>query len=159
MDHVYATFEYPGDRTALFTSIESNAFEDTYEEINGTKGTLLFRGSHGYLFYEGADKEKLEAATGPGKPPEGFSMEGRLAYRNEVAGFCAAIRHGTPLMCGPEKAFGSAASCIRAQQAGMEKTRLTLDVAQSKDAPNGPKHADGVGGKAAWDNSHATVAR
>ena len=30
-DHVYATFEYPGGRTAVFSSIESNAFDDYYE--------------------------------------------------------------------------------------------------------------------------------
>ena len=37
-DHVYATFEYPLGRTAVFTSIESNAFDHYYEMFMGTKG-------------------------------------------------------------------------------------------------------------------------
>ena len=37
-DHVFATFNYPGDRTATFSSIQSNAFEDAYEMYMGTKG-------------------------------------------------------------------------------------------------------------------------
>src|SRR5215475_9009434 len=38
-DHVFATFNYPGDRTATFSSIQSNAFEENYEMFMGTKGT------------------------------------------------------------------------------------------------------------------------
>ena len=37
-DHVYATFNYPGDRTATFTSIQSNAFDDYYEMYMGNEG-------------------------------------------------------------------------------------------------------------------------
>ncbi len=40
-DHVYATFDYPGGRTVMFSSIESNAFDDYYEMYMGTKGTLI----------------------------------------------------------------------------------------------------------------------
>jgi predicted dehydrogenase len=42
-DHVYVTFEYPGGRTADFSSIESNAFDDYYEMYLGTKGTLIWQ--------------------------------------------------------------------------------------------------------------------
>ena len=44
-DHTYATLEYPGGRTAVFTSIESNAFDHYYEAYYGTKGTLILRGA------------------------------------------------------------------------------------------------------------------
>ena len=48
------TFEYPGGRTAVFTSIESNAFDHYYETYYGTKGTLILRGeTEAYLFDEG----------------------------------------------------------------------------------------------------------
>src|SRR5687768_18044756 len=57
-DHVYATFEYPNGQTAVFSSVESNAFDDYYEMFMGTKGTLILdrkstrlNSSHGYSSY------------------------------------------------------------------------------------------------------------
>jgi predicted dehydrogenase len=53
-DHVYATFEYPHGRTAVFSAIESNSFDHYYEMFMGTKGTLILRGeTEVYLFDEG----------------------------------------------------------------------------------------------------------
>ena len=53
-DHVYATFEYPGGRTAVFSSVESNAFDHYYEAFFGTNGTLILQGeAEAYLFDEG----------------------------------------------------------------------------------------------------------
>ncbi|HEY6549038.1 MAG TPA: Gfo/Idh/MocA family oxidoreductase, partial [Vicinamibacteria bacterium] len=50
-DHVFATFEYPQGRTATFSSIESNDFDDYYEMFMGTEGTLvLSRESEAYFF-------------------------------------------------------------------------------------------------------------
>ena len=54
-DHVYATFDYPGGRTVVFSSIESNAFDDYYEMYMGTKGTLIMnREQDALLFEEGS---------------------------------------------------------------------------------------------------------
>ena len=54
-DHIYATFEYPGGRSAVFSTIESNAFDRNYEVFYGTKATLLLQGeSEAYLFEEAA---------------------------------------------------------------------------------------------------------
>jgi len=149
-DHLYTTFDYPGGHTATFTSIESNEFDDNYEQVMGTKGTLIFKGeSEVYLFPEATTKSTALEVT----PRKGNAVldasESRVAdaaggrtvaqnpagdkivepldgYKNEIAGFCSAIRTGTPLHCGPEKAFGSASACIRAYEAGDQKTRLTL---------------------------------
>ena len=53
-DHVYTLFEYPHGRTAVFTSIESNAYDHYYEAFYGTKATLILRGeTEAYLFDEG----------------------------------------------------------------------------------------------------------
>jgi predicted dehydrogenase len=158
-DHLYATFDYPGGRTATFTSIESNEFDDNYEQVMGTKGTLIFKGeSEVYLFQEasaakptdlqvtprGANavvdaSESRTADAGGGRTvtqATGDKVVDRLVgYKNEIAGFCAAIRTGAPLHCGPEKAFGSASACIRAYEAGDQKTRLTL--------ADTPRHAGG----------------
>ena len=150
-DHVYATFEYPGGRTAVFSSIESNAFDHYYEMFMGTKATLILKGeTEAYLFEEGggtlptgiqvekkgagpvldasesrvADAAGVVRAATPGQP-----LVDRLeSYRREVAGFCGAIRAGSPLRCGPERAVASATSCIRANEAVGAKARLTVEA-------------------------------
>jgi predicted dehydrogenase len=150
MDHVYSTFDYPGGRTATFTSVQSNAFDDYYEQILGTKGTLLFKQeSEVYLFGEAeagkatnlevsprstnaiVDASESRKADAGGRTVGGAGVTDKVfdrleAYKNEVAGFCAAIRTGVPVKCGPEKAFHSATACIRAFEAGEQKARVTV---------------------------------
>jgi len=147
-DHVYVVFEYPQGRTAVFTSIESNAYDHYYEAYFGTKGSLILRGeTEAYLFSEGDEKKatSLEVSAkgaGPvteasesrvadaaGRAASGSRNQGvdrLLAYRSEVSEFCAAVRVGKPLRCGPEKAMGSALACIAANQAMEKKSRITI---------------------------------
>jgi predicted dehydrogenase len=157
-DHVYATFEYPGGRSAVFSTVESNAFERNYEVFYGTKATLLLQGeSEAYLFEEGepgapaaaaarptgidvqpkgsgpalsasesraadaAGRPAVGGSTGTGQPAERLS-----AYKAEVSGFCSAVRVGTPLRCGPDRAIGSAVACITAVDAVAQKARLPI---------------------------------
>jgi predicted dehydrogenase len=155
-DHVYATFEYPGGRTATFTSIESNGFDDNYEQIMGTKGTLIMSSETEAFYFpeEGAKPTNLavtkrsanalvdasesrsaDAAGGrtvPGAPGGGEKFDRLLAYRNEINGFCSAIRTGSPLSCGPEHAIGSATACIRAYEATEQKARLSSSGTSSR---------------------------
>ncbi len=71
-DHVYLTFEYPHGRTAVFTSIESNAYDHYYEAYFGTKATLILRGeTEAYLFDEGGEKQ--------GHPDRGHVGQGQGA--------------------------------------------------------------------------------
>jgi hypothetical protein len=169
-DHVYSTFEYAGGRTATFTSVQSNAFDDNYEQIMGTKGTLIMKGeAEAYFFDEAEAKVAAAPAAAAGAAPAATTMqvskrtgnaiadasESRvadaagsrtvagvpgagaekfdrlLAYRNEINGFCAAIRTGNPehIKCGPEHAIGSASACIRAFEATDQKSRLVLSRA------------------------------
>ena len=158
-DHIFSTFEYPGGRTATFSSIQSNAFEEAYEMYMGTKGTLILkREIEAYLFTEGeaattrvevsrqgsgpvADASASRPADAPGRtitapnsPSSGTSSgtsggaptDRELAYRNEIAEFCAAVRTGTPVRCGPEKAMKSAVACLTANRAAEQKARLEL---------------------------------
>ena len=148
-DHVYATFEYPGGRTAAFSSIESNAFDDYYEAFFGTKGTLILRHERdALLFDEGseaaratsievspknagpaldASESRSAEAAGSFKSGAPEKIERVAAYRLEVSGFCASIRTGKPLLCGPDRAIGSAKACIRAAEAVEKKaTRLSV---------------------------------
>ena len=145
-DHIYATFEYPGGRTAVFSTIESNSFDDYYEAFFGTKGTLILKGeADAFLFEEGSPEQTAIEVTPRDAGPALSASESRLAdaaggartgtrettdrlsaYRSEVSAFCAAIRMRRPLACGPERAFHSARACLRAFEAVDQKTRLTL---------------------------------
>jgi predicted dehydrogenase len=145
-DHVYATYEYPHGRTATFSSIESNAFDERYEAFYGTKGTLILKNeTEAYLFPEGRgqqatalevskkaggpalDASESRAATGPGVATSvGAPSERVSATKYEVARFCAAVRVGAPLLCGAERALHSAKACLLANESIDKKTRLTL---------------------------------
>jgi predicted dehydrogenase len=146
-DHVYTVFEYPHGRTAIFTSIESNAYDHYYEAFYGTKATLILRGeTEAYLFDEGgaarpttvevtpkgagpaleASESRSAEAAGSARAGAPERIERVAAYRLEVSGFCAAVRTGKPLACGPERAVGSAKACIRANEAVEKKTRLAV---------------------------------
>jgi predicted dehydrogenase len=149
-DHVYATFEYPNGQTAVFSSIESNAFDDYYEMFLGTKGTLIIRREVEALFFEEGDREGATSitVTPRGEGPAAVSSETQAANTNQRAAqgstvtpalfdrprstrlqiqrFCSAIRVGTPLACGPDKAFDSARACIRANESINQKARLAI---------------------------------
>jgi predicted dehydrogenase len=140
-DHVYATFEYPGGVTGTFSSIESNAFDERYEAFFGTKGTLIMRNENeALLFDEGSASVQPTAvevaAKGPGalletsetKPQQAGGGATRRAQASggdqgispstyEIVGWANAIRCGTPLNCGPEKASHSASWTIAANEA------------------------------------------
>jgi len=150
-DHTYVTLEYPGGRDAVFTSIESNAFDNYYEAYYGTKGTLILQGEvEAYLFEEGAPAGAAKAtgvAVAPKPGPAGSASESRAAdaagagkgvaaasggvdrlvsYRLEVSGFCSAIRTGTELKCGPGRGLGSARACIAGFDAIEKKARVEI---------------------------------
>ena len=150
-DHVYATFEYPGGQTAVFSSIESNAFDDYYEMFMGTKGTLILRRETEALFFEEGNGESGPTAVTITPQTEGAvaqSSETQAGNTNQAATarasnatplfdrprstrlqiqrFCSAIRVGTPLGCGPDKALQSARACIRANESIKQKARLTI---------------------------------
>jgi predicted dehydrogenase len=149
-DHVYATFDYPGGRTAVFSSIESNAFDDYYEMYMGTKGTLILRREIDAMLFEEGDRERVTGlevtarGTGPvidasetqaanrsaavqTEGPNGRALVDRSeSSRRQIRAFCSAIRVGTPLATGAAKAFASARACIRGHEAVTAKTRLTI---------------------------------
>ena len=64
----------------------------------------------------------IRASTaGPATPAAGPS-----ATRLQMRRFCSAIRVGTPLACGPDKAIGSARACIGANEAIKTGARVLL---------------------------------
>jgi predicted dehydrogenase len=146
-DHVYATFEYPGGRTATFSSVESNAFDDAFEMYEGTKGTLILKKEvEAYLFNEGeapstkvevsrqtadpvADASATRPADSPGRAVGQTAQSANdrgLSYKNEIAEFCSSIRTGAPVRVGPEKAMRSAIAVFTANQSSEKHVRLDL---------------------------------
>jgi predicted dehydrogenase len=147
-DHVYVTFEYPEGRTALFSSIQSNAFDGHFEAFYGTEGTLILEGEReAYLFptdERTAGIETVPRGAGPvsaasesqtgeaaaGSWTGGVAPQERAsAYEREISGFCAAIRTGLPLRCGPDLAMGSARACIAAWDAVENSARVAVPAA------------------------------
>jgi predicted dehydrogenase len=149
-DHVYAIFEYPGGRTATFSSIESNAFDAAYEMFMGTRGTLILRSeTEAYLFNEGegqstrvevtrqtaepvADASATRPADSPGRTINASTQaqtDRGLSYRNEIAEFCSAIRTGNAVRVGPERAMRSAVAVLTANRAAEQHTRLQVPSA------------------------------
>jgi len=147
-DHVYATFNYPGDRTATFTSIQSNAFDENYEMFMGTKGTLIMtRELEAYLFHEGegpAPNTRVEVsrqgpspvADSPASQPAGGAqrtvnmgesiVNKGISYQNEIAEFCTSVRTGVPVRCGGEKAMTSAVAILTGNASAEKGTRLEI---------------------------------
>ena len=158
-DHVYATFNYPGDRTATFSSIQSNAFEENYEMFMGTKGTLIMtRELEAYLFMEPGVGEPTGQASantrvevsprssGPvadssASQPAGAAqrtvnlgdsiVNKGISYQNEIAEFCSAIRTGSPVRCGGEKAMTSAVAILTGNASAEKGTRLEIPGPES----------------------------
>jgi len=147
-DHVYATFNYPGDRTATFSSIQSNAFDENYEMFMGTKGTLIMtRELEAYLFHEGdgapANTRVEVSRQGPSpvadssaSQPAGATqrtvnmgesiVNKGISYQNEIAEFCTSIRTGAPVRCGGEKAMASAVAILTGNVSAEKGTRLEI---------------------------------
>jgi predicted dehydrogenase len=146
-DHFYGTFEYPDGRTVLFTSTESDPFEGNYEAFFGTKGTLIFESEKNAYFFDHASDSavatqiEVAAKSGPvletteSRPPDASgkqasastsTFDGGEPYKLEISRWCAAIRTGKPIECGPERAMHSAKACIRATEAIEQQKRLLV---------------------------------
>jgi hypothetical protein len=116
----------------------------------GTKGTLILRREIEALFFEEGNGESGATSitvTPQGEGPAAVSSETQAGNTNQQAAqaskatplferprstrlqiqrFCSAIRVGTPLACGPQKAMDSARACIRANEAIKQKARLAV---------------------------------
>lgn len=145
-DHVYATYEYPGGRTVTFSTIQSNAFEQNYEMFMGTNGTLIMaRELEAYLFNkdespntrvevsrQSAGPVADSSSTQPGATTArtvnaGDSIPNKgISYLNEINEFCGAIRTGSPVRCGPEKAMKSAVAVLMGNSSAEKRTRLEI---------------------------------
>lgn len=156
-DHVYAAFEYENGRTVTYSAIQSNAFDDYYEQIMGTYGTIILsKENEYYLFWEsGWDEESareaaedMEAtvveeseesaaesafaahATGGGAKAGGggaSDMPATEPYKWQLNGFAHTIRAGAPNLCDGYRGMYALQAALAGQEAIEKGGRVTLE--------------------------------
>lgn len=147
-DHVYGLFEYDTGLTVNYTSIQTNAYDNYYEQIMGTKGTIILTGeTEAMYFKEGEDKATvLEVERKDGDQPlmsasasrtadaAGQSMSGsasgggnRLqAYTDELRGFCQTIREGRENLCDGQIGHDAALAVLAAHESMEQGKRIEI---------------------------------
>jgi predicted dehydrogenase len=146
-DHVYLMYEYPGNLTVTFSSIQSNAWDHYYEAFFGTKGTIIMsREREALLFYEGGveptelkvegvqgDAPVMQASESRARDAAGQSVSGSAsgfnaltAYRLELEGFAQTIRSGRPNLCDATVGMDAAIATIMGHDAVSKKIRQDI---------------------------------
>jgi len=90
-DHAYAIFEYPKGLTVTYSSIQSNRFDNYYEELMGTKGTLILTGETQAMFFpepgnEAAAPEEKETTVEVAKDKGGPAMQASASRVADAGG-------------------------------------------------------------------------
>lgn len=146
-DHVYLTYEYPGNLTFVHTSIQSNAQDHYYENIMGTKGTIILSGEReALLFYEGgeaptelktqpvegnqpvmqASESRARDAAGESVSGSGSGFNALTAYRLELEGFARTIRDGAPNLCDGVEGMNAAVGTLKGYEAVAKQAQLEI---------------------------------
>lgn len=126
-DHIYMTFVHPGGSVVELSVILTNDYGGLYEEFVGSEGTLIVSDiDGGMLFLNDDDHGRSEKSNK--QPSLPWSPDWNLAFRTEIWKFCSAVRHNTPVLCGPQRALASATSALAGNQA--IATRDRVDVAE-----------------------------
>jgi predicted dehydrogenase len=140
-DHVFGTFEYSGGRTATFTSVESNAFDDAYEMFMGTKGTLILKNENAaYLFEEGSpNRPTAVEVTTRGGGPAVQTSETVSGSTPDTSASSGAPASGSPSASSP----GSAAALDRRVATRRQLERFCAAVRVQTPVACGPDRAIG----------------
>jgi predicted dehydrogenase len=124
-DHIFMTFGHPRGCTVELSVILSNDYGGLYEEFVGSNGTLIVSDIEGGMLFLNEEKTNR---TGSGSeqsvPP--WTTDWNLAFRTEIAEFCLAVRDGTPLRCGPQRAMASARSALAGSRAITAQQRVDV---------------------------------
>jgi len=153
-DHIYCTFEYPSGPVVTYSSIQSNDFENFYEQIFGTEGTLIISGEiNSYLFLnkelpqadqapteqgmaeDDENSTTLKASASRAKDARGGSHSGGTAqtgfgvlvpYKTELEGFANTILFNAPNLCDGQTGLEAAACSLFANEAMTSGTRIPI---------------------------------
>jgi predicted dehydrogenase len=126
-DHIYLTYGHPGGCAVELSVILSNAYGGLYEEFVGSRGTLIVSDIDGGMLFLNDEESDIRENTDrqPGVP---WSPDWNLAFRTEIVKFCSAVRHGTSLLCGPQRALASATSALAGNRAIAMRDRVDIGV-------------------------------
>lgn len=156
-DHVYAMFQYDNDKTIQFSSIQSNSFDNYYEQIMGTYATIIItKENETYLFWEpGWDEATAkEAAQGQLSTKVEMTQEDAAGsafaahvseqatggggatgmspyepYGWELEGFAHTIRTGAPNLCDGYRGLYATQACMAALES--TKTGSWVEIPKS----------------------------
>jgi len=124
-DHIFMTYGHPGGCTVELSVILSNDYGGLYEEFIGSQGTLIVSDIDGGMLFLNDDEPVVRESTKKGADLP-WSPDWNLAFGNEIWKFCSAVRHGTPLLCGPQRALASAVSALAGNQAVATKEHVDI---------------------------------
>ncbi len=141
-DHIYLTYEYPGDVVVTYSSITTNEADSYGEQVMGTRGTLAILGERDvYLLKEKALRDTRitwaerrisqpsAVSTSTAQWTTGMGLADTLAsrgYREEQEHMAWLIRHpgeGQP-RCGAEVGLADAVVALVSNMAAKERRRI-----------------------------------
>ncbi len=151
-DHIYSIFEYENGRTVTYSAIQTNRFDDYYEQIMGTRGTIILtKENESYLFWEaGWDEDSAKkaaketqvemkeedaagaafAAHDTGAAAKGGGGAADMSpydpYQWELEGFAHTIRTGAPNLCDGVRGTLAAQACYAAEESADKKQRIEI---------------------------------
>ena len=127
-DHIHMTFEHPNGCTVELSNILSNSYGGLYEEFLGSKGTLILSDIDGGMYFPSQDECEITTPIDRADEVAPWKADWNIAYRTEIWHFCSAIRQGTPLLCGPERALASATVALAGNQALATRSRVEISI-------------------------------
>jgi len=125
-DHIHMTFDHPKGCTVELSVILSNSFGGLYEEFLGSNGTLVLSDIEGGMYFPKEDVCDAEAPVDGGDETAPWKSDWDIAFRTELWEFCSAIRQGTPLLCGPERALAAATVALAGNKAIASGERVDI---------------------------------
>ncbi len=133
-DHIHMTFDHPKGCTVELSVILSNAYEGLFEEFLGSKGSLILSDIDGGMYFS----KECAADAGLGGTEEilPWKADWNIAYRTEIWHFCSAVRRGTPLLCGPERALVSAGVALAGKKALTTHARVDISTFELASLPH-----------------------
>jgi predicted dehydrogenase len=143
-DHIYMTYSHPGGCMVELSVILSNDYGGLYEELVGSKGSLIVSDIDGGMLFLNEEECGADARTSrdeDGSLP--WSPDWNLAFRNEIWSFCSAIRDGRALLCGSQRAMTSAISALAGNQAVATRDRVEIPAQEFAKSDNSRVEAAG----------------
>jgi len=125
-DHIFMTFDHPSECTVELSVILSNSHGGLYEEFLGANGSLILSDLEGGMFFPAEPGCVIGEPANDRDDAAPIKSNWDIAFRTEIWNFCSAVRLGTPLRCGPERALNSAISALAGKKAVATRSRIEI---------------------------------